>query len=406
MKQSEQTTQLAEVIYLLKKLEGARLPEGLREKIDIMLKRLRRMARQGQSAGEYEAVAKYIDWCMSIPWGKNVDDNLDLQNAKSVMDARHYSHDDVKGLILEFLAIMKRKTQLTDTNYSAPVLAFVGVQGSGKTTLAMAIAEALGRPFFRISLGAIGRSSELRGSPHAHFSGQPGQIIRCLVGSQCMNPVILLDEFDKVSGQEAMRKDFMAIMLEILDPQQNKTFRDWYIDYPVDLSKVLFIATANRFTTVARELLDRMEVVEFTDYTMDIKERIARDYLYPQALHYAGLQSGELQITEEAWPILVNAFGQDLGVRRLERNLQRVARKVIKRIITGEVTQVTIDAQNAQEFAKDALPAIEEIRHIDYTLSDVYRPVDVESLAKGKQSKQVAAPVRPGVDPDTGAATP
>lgn len=384
MAQAEQTTQLAEVLYLLKKLEGAQLPEGLREKIDIMLKRLRRMARQGQSSGEYEAVAKYIDWSLSIPWDRYVEDNLDLQNAKQIMDARHYSHDNVKNIVLEYLAILNRKTQIGDTAYTAPVLAFVGVQGSGKTTLAMAIAEALGRPFFRISLGAIGRGSELRGSPHAHYSGQPGQIIRCLVGSQCMNPVILLDEFDKVSGKEALRKDYMAIMLEILDPQQNKTFRDWYVDYPVDLSKILFIATANRFTTLSRELLDRMEIIEFPDYDMSIKERIAKDYLFPQSLYYAGLQGHELQIADDAWPILVEGFGKDQGVRRLERNLQRLARKVIKRIVMGEVTQVVIDASNAQQYVKDALPSIESVRHIDYTLSQEERPVDPESVKRSK----------------------
>jgi len=191
-----------------------------------------------------------------------------------------------------------------------------------------------------------------------------------------MNPVILLDEFDKVSGAEAIRKDFMAIMLEILDPQQNKTFRDWYIDYPIDLSKVLFIATANRFTTVSRELLDRMEVIEFTDYPMDVKQKIAQDYLFPQSLRYAGLQETELQISEDAWPDLVNAFGRDQGVRRLERNLQRMARKVIKRIVTGEATSVVVTKENAEEFIREALPSIEAIRHIDYTLSDQYRPVD------------------------------
>ncbi len=384
MKPPEQTTQLGEVTFLLKKLEGSNLPPGLREKIDVMLKRLRRMARQGLAAGEYEAVAKYIDWSLSIPWNKYVEDNLDLPSVRSIMDARHYSHENVKDIVLEYLAILNRKTQQKDSGYSSPVLAFVGVQGSGKTSLAMAIAESLGRPFFRISLGAIGQPSELRGSSSTDYTGQPGQVIRCLVGSQCMNPVILLDEFDKVSGSESMRKDFMAIMLELLDPQQNKTFRDWYVDYPLDLSKVLFIATANRFTTLSRELLDRMEIIEFQDYTMDVKAKIAKDYLFPQSLYYAGLNKNELQITDEAWPILVNAFGQDQGVRRLERNLQRLARRVIKSIIMGETKQVIVDAQNAQEHAKYALPSIEEIRHIDYTLSSEKRPVDIASKERGR----------------------
>lgn len=366
--QAEQTNQLAEVLYLLRKLEGAQLPDGLREKIDVMLKRLRRMARQGSSAGEYEAVAKYIDWCMKVPWGKYVQDNLDLDNVLKTMNMYHYSHDDIKSTILEFLSILKRKNEIGEIDYTSPVLAFVGVQGSGKTTLARAIAEALGRPFFRISLGAVGHASELRGSPSSDYSGQPGQIIRCLVNSQCMNPVILLDEFDKVSGEESSRKDFMAIMLEILDPQQNRTFRDWYIDYPVDLSKIIFIATANRFSTLSRELLDRLEIVEFSDYPMETKLKIAKDYLFPLTLAYAGLREGELIISEDVWSELVQAFGQDQGVRRLERNLQRVARSVIKDIMTGKTASVTINKSNVKMYIDLALPSIEAIRHIDYTL--------------------------------------
>jgi ATP-dependent Lon protease len=209
-----------------------------------------------------------------------------------------------------------------------------------------------------------------------------------------MNPVILLDEFDKVSGKEALRKDYMAIMLEILDPQQNKTFRDWYLDYPVDLSKVLFIATANRFTTLSRELLDRMEIIEFPDYTMEVKTKIAIDYLFPQVLYYAGLRENELQITEEGWKILVEAFGQDQGVRRLERNLQRLARKVIKDIVMGKTTQVVIDGSNANQYAKDALPSIEDVRHIDYTLSSERRPVDPRSMNRTLPgNKAVPGPV-------------
>ncbi|MEA3357032.1 MAG: AAA family ATPase [Patescibacteria group bacterium] len=365
----EQTTQLAEVVYLLKKLEGAVLPEGLKEKIDIKLKRLRRMARQGQLAGEYEATAKYIDWCLAVPWGKYTQDNLNLDSTKTIMDQMHYSHDNVKELVLEYLAILNRKTSTNDANYVSPVLAFVGVQGAGKTSLAQSIAKSLNRPFFRISLGAIGTSSELRGSPHEISSSDPGQIIKALSIAGCLNPVILLDEFDKVSGSEAARTDFMAIMLEILDPQQNQTFRDHYIDYPVDLSKILFIATANRFTTLSRELLDRLEIVQFPDYSMEEKMVIAVKYLFPQSLQYAGLTVQELQVTNEAWPILINAFAKDQGVRRLERNLQRMARRVIKKIITGQVKSVVIDARLAQEYAKYVLPSIESVRNIDYTKS-------------------------------------
>ena len=366
---AEQTTQLSEVLYLTAKLEDAVIPEPLKEKISIKIKRLRRMARQGQSAGEYESVAKYIDWCLSIPWGNYIKDNIDLISAKKIMDSIHYGSEDVKSVVLEYLAMLTRKYELQDARYSSPVLAFVGVQGSGKTCLAQAIATALGRPFFRISLGALGHASELRGSPSENVGAEPGSILRSVVRAKCLNPVILLDEFDKISGDESSRKDFMAIMLELLDPEQNTTFRDWYIDYPVDLSKVLFIATANRFTTISRELLDRLEFIEFNDYKLEEKAIIAKYYLFPKVLKYAGLQKDELIIEDEAWPQLVSAFGKEQGVRRLERNLQKLARGALKRIVMKEETSIIVDKNNVAEYAKDALPSIEAVRNIDYTTS-------------------------------------
>ena len=364
---SEKTTQLSEVLYLTAKLEDAEIPEDLKEKISLKIKRLRRMARQGQSAGEYESVAKYIDWCLSIPWDNYIKDNIDLINAKKVMDSIHYGSEDVKSVVLEYLAMLSRKYDQKDTKYSSPVLAFIGVQGSGKTSLARAIATALGRPFHRISLGALGHASELRGSPSDNLGSEPGSIVRSIVRSQCMNPVILLDEFDKVSGDEGSRKDFMAIMLELLDPEQNTTFRDWYVDYPVDLSKVLFIATANRFTTISRELLDRLEFIEFNDYKLEEKAIIAKYYLFPKVLKYAGLTSKELIIEDSAWGDLVRAFGQEQGVRRLERNLQKLARGVLKRIIMKETMSIKIDKNNVSNYTSQALPNVEIVRSIDYT---------------------------------------
>lgn len=367
--QEEQTSQLAEVLYLLNKLEQATLPKGLREQIELKLKRLRRMARQGQSAGEYEAIAKYIDWCMSIPWGRYVQDNLDLPKAKQIIDSMHYGSEDVKEVVMEYLAVLNRKNATNDVEYTAPVLAFVGVQGAGKTSLAKAIAAALGRPFYRISLGGLGSSSELRGSPSTDLMGTPGQIVRSIVKSGCMNPVILLDEFDKVSGSEGSRQDFMAIMLEVLDPQQNKSFRDLYIDYPVDLSKILFIATANRFKTISRELLDRIEFIEFPDYTQEEKVIIAQRYLFPSVLQYAGLKPEELQITASAWPKLVSVFSTDQGVRRLEQNLKKLARTAIKSIVLGKAQSIVIDDSNVEQYAKLVLPSVEEVRNKDFTLS-------------------------------------
>jgi ATP-dependent Lon protease len=367
MSGTEKTSQLSEVLYLSSKLENAQIPEGLREKIDLKLKRLRRMARQGQSAGEYESVAKYIDLCLSIPWGRHYQDNMDLHNARAVMDSMHYGSLDVKDVVMEYLAVLRRKTELQDYSYSSPVLAFVGVQGAGKTSLAKAIAASLGRPFYRMPLGALGSSSALRGTPSSSIDGQPGQIINAIVSTGCMNPIILLDEFDKVSGNDSTRKDFMAIMLEILDPGQNSSFNDHYVDFPVDLSKIMFIATANRFRTISRELLDRLEFIEFPDYTPDEKTRIAKSFLFPKVLTYAGLQPHELIITDDVWPKLIDSYGSDQGVRRLEQNLKKVARVVVKDIVLGKTTSVTISSQNVDEYIKYKLPNIEDIRDKDYT---------------------------------------
>jgi ATP-dependent Lon protease len=200
-----------------------------------------------------------------------------------------------------------------------------------------------------------------------------------------MNPVILLDEFDKVSGSEKVRSDFMAILLEILDPQQNQTFRDLYIDYPVDLSKILFIATANKLNTVSRELLDRLEVIQFEDYNKEEKVVIAKRYLYPQVLEYAGLQPQEFQFTEEAWPVIIDIFGRDPGVRRLERNLQRLARKAIKQIILGQAQSVTMTPDLARQYSDEALPSIEKIRDLDYTAKKQISRVDREEGFNSKQ---------------------
>lgn len=385
---NEQTTQLSEVLYLIKKVESVNIPADLKEKIDVKLKRLRRMARQGQMSGEYESVAKYIDWCIRVPWFRYNQDNLNLNNAKKVMDSMHYSHEETKQVILEYLAILNRKTQLQNQEYISPVLAFVGVQGAGKTSLAKAIAASLGRPFYRISMGALGSGKELRGSPAESEAGEPGQIIKSLANCGSMNPVILLDEFDKLSGSEEVRADFMAILLELLDPQQNKTFRDHYIDYPIDLSKILFIATANKFRTVSRELLDRLEVIQFEDYNANEKAVIAKRYLYPEVLNYAGLQPQEFQIAEDAWPVIIDIFGRDPGVRRLERNLQRLARKVTKKIVMGETQSVTLTPQLAKQYAEEALPSIEKIRDLDYTAHKQKSKVQKEAENKGNESSE------------------
>ncbi len=362
----DQTTQIAEIQYLIKKIEKATIPEKLKEILDVMVKRIRRMARQGKDSSEYEPIAKYIDWCLRIPWNKHNQDNLDLNNAKKTMDTHHYGGEDVKQNILEYLAVLKKKSTIQNALHQAPVMCFVGVQGTGKTTMAKAIAEALGRPFYRISLGALSSSSELRGKPKGTPDSEPGQIIKALAKSGSLSPVLLLDEIDKVSGSQSKLQDFMAILLEILDPQQNTTFRDLYIDFPIDLSRVFFICTANTLKTITRALLDRLEIVEFKDYNVEEKAVILQRYLFPKILQYAGLSNQEFQIADDVWTTLADKFGDDPGVRRLERNMQRLARKVTKQIVTGQAQAVMLTKDNITNYITDDLTTLKNLKEKEF----------------------------------------
>lgn len=362
----DQTTQIAEVEFLLEKVKVANIPTKLKEELDLMLRRIRRMARQGQESGEYESVAKFFDWCSRIPWVKYNQDNLDLDNAKKTMDSHHYGGEEIKQAIIEYLAVLKKKQMTQSAKYEAPAMCFIGPQGTGKTTMTRAIAEALGRPFYRIALGALSSSSELRGRPKGTPDAEPGQIIKALATTGSLSPVILLDEIDKVSGQEAILQDFMAILLEILDPQQNTAFRDHYIDYPIDLSRIFFICTANTLKTITRALLDRLEIVEFKDYTPEEKAIIARDYLTSKILEYASLSPQELQFSNDVWPIIIDKFGKDPGIRKLESNIERLARKVTKQIVTGETQSVTITPQNINNYVEEAAP-LEELKEKEFT---------------------------------------
>jgi len=350
------TTQLAEIEFLLKKTEGAdHVPAKLREEIDISIKRIRRMARQGNISEEYEIVAKYIDWCMRVPWGVITQDNLDIPNVTEMMNSEHYGLTSVKESIIEYLAVLKKKQQMGIKDFRAPIICFAGPQGTGKTTMAKIIAKSLGRSFYRISLGALSAPTELRGMPKGTIDSEPGQIVKALAKCQSFSPVILLDELDKVSGEQGRLKDFMAILLEILDPQQNTTFRDQYIDYPLDLSKIFFICTANTLETITKALLDRLEVIQFVDYTPEEKMVIGRDYLLKHVLDYAGLKPDEFRISDDVWKVIVDKCGQNEGIRTLERMMERMARKSAKQIVTGQLSTVTVTLDNVGDYLVEAV---------------------------------------------------
>ena len=337
-----------ELDALSTKVESTKgLPESLKERIHQMLRRLDRMAKLGHYASEFDTLSRYIEVITSMPWEVKTEDNLDIQRAVEILDSNHYGMPMVKERILEYLATMtliKRKGE--NAIAKSPVLLLVGLQGVGKTTLAKSVADTLGRKFVRISMGAIGSTLELRGKSKAFPGSEPGQVVKALINTGVRNPLILLDEIEKSSGQKGILSDIMAVLLEILDPNQNPDFRDHYVDYPVDLSHVLFICSANNTGTLSAALLDRMEIVKMPSYTNQEKAVIAREYLLPKVRENSGLKPEELKIDPNLWPEIVNPFGYDSGIRSLGRIMESMCRKVAKQIVIGEVSSVYITKEN------------------------------------------------------------
>lgn len=337
---------------LAKKLDSTPdMPPELRDRVDKMLSRLNRLAETGGYNTSFDNLSRYIDVITAIPWGKTSEDKLDLALAKQRLDANHYGMEGVKDRILEYLStviLLKQRGQ--DAIAKTPVLLLVGLQGVGKTTLAISLAEALERKFMRIAMGAIGSILEIRGRSKAYAEAEPGQIIKSLIKSEVMNPLILLDEIEKASGQEGIRNDIMATLLEILDPNQNFEFRDHYVDFPVNLSKVLFMCSANNTGTLSAALMDRMEVIKMPSYSDAEKIVIARDYLLPKVIERTGLRDEEMQIDPNLWPAIVRPFGYDTGIRSLTRTLESVCRKIAREIVEGKVESVYLTEQNLKYY--------------------------------------------------------
>lgn len=329
----------------------ANLPPLLKDRLERMVRRLNRMAKLGHYSSEFDILSRYIEVISQVPWGSQTEDKLDLEDTKKLLDSTHYGMEYVKERILEYLStLILIERRGGDMFANTPVLLFVGLQGVGKTTLAMSVAKALDRNFVRIAMGGIGSTLELRGRSKSFPEAEPGQIIKALMKTQVKNPVILLDEIDKASGEKGLLSDIMAVLLEILDPNQNHEFRDHYIDFPVDLSQVLFICSANNTGSISTALMDRMEVIKMPAYTDDEKLVIARDYLLPIIFKNSGLQAGELLINDDLWPAIVRPFGYDTGIRSLSRTLEAICRKVAKQIVEGSVQQVHLTADNLKYY--------------------------------------------------------
>jgi ATP-dependent Lon protease len=341
-----------ELKTLSDKVAGAEgMPDDLRTRLNQMVQRLERMAQMGHYATEFASLSRYIDIVVSIPWAVRTEDRLDIANARDCLERHHYGMESVKELVIEYLASLALlKNRGREAIQKSPVLLFVGLQGVGKTTLAMSIAETLGRKFVRIAMGGIGSTLELRGRSKAFPNSEPGQVVKGLVKAGTRNPVILLDEIEKASGEKGLQSDIMAVLLEILDPNQNISFRDYYLDYPLNLSEVLFICSANNTGTLSAAVMDRMHIVKMPSYTDQEKIVIARNYLLPGILERTGLEAGELVIPEELWPGIVRPFGYDSGIRSLGRTLEAICRKVALKIVEDGVKSVTLSQENLREY--------------------------------------------------------
>lgn len=338
-----------EIKKLEEKLSSAALPPDLAEKISSSIKGLKLASRFGDYVRNLEEVSRYLDWVSLLPWKKRSEDILDLKSAKKVLDENHYGLQSIKERILEYLAVLKLQKERTSEHiFRAPILCLVGLVGTGKTTLAFSIAQALGRKFARIPFGGLGDPSFLRGHSRLFEQSEPGQIIKALRYAGTKNPVILLDEVDRVV--EESRPTIMGVLVELLDPEQNSRFTDYFLDYPFDLSEVLFIVTVNNTTNISTAVLDRLEPMQMPSYSDEEKTTIGRNYIFPRTMKEMGLTLSDLEISDGVWPRIVRPLGFDAGVRTLERNISTICRKTAKMIVEGRRGKILVDENNLKDF--------------------------------------------------------
>jgi len=332
---------------LMEKIKQAKIPLGLKEKCLDMFRRLGRMSKFGGYISEYEKIVHYLDWVLSLPWQIKTEDKLDLEQAKKILDENHYGIEEIKERILEYMAVLKLNAGQKKIS-RAPILCLVGLVGAGKTTFSYSLARALGRNFGRVPFGGMGSALDLRGQSRLHPDNEPGQIVKALKRCQSNNPVILLDEIDRVS--ENARADIMGVLIELLDPEQNEFFTDHYIDYPFDLSDTIFVTTCNNTTNISTAVLDRLEVLHMPSYTDDEKIKISKDYVLPRVMKKCGLKPENLEIEQGVWPQIVRPLGFDAGIRTLERTIEGLCRKIAKKIVMKEGMYYQVNSANVKEY--------------------------------------------------------
>ncbi|MDG5470983.1 endopeptidase La [Jeotgalibacillus sp. ET6] len=329
-----------EVADLAEKIKKAEMPENV---LKIAMKELDRYEKIPSTSAESSVIRNYIDWLIQVPWTKSTSDDLDIKRAEEILNRDHYGLEKVKERVLEYLAVQ----QLTKS-LKGPILCLAGPPGVGKTSLARSIAESIGRKFVRVSLGGVRDESEIRGHRRTYVGAMPGRIIQGMKKATTVNPVFLLDEIDKMSND--FRGDPSSAMLEVLDPEQNNSFSDHYIEEPYDLSKVLFIATANNLSTIPGPLRDRMEIINIAGYTEQEKVNIAKDHLLPKQLKEHGLTKSKLQLRDDAVQEIVRYHTREAGVRGLERQLATISRKTAKIIVSGDKKRVVVTSNSLADF--------------------------------------------------------
>ena len=340
----------AEVNELRERIEEKQLPEHAHT---AALRELGRLEKLPPAAAEYGVIRTYLDWILSVPWSEETEDDLDLDHARQVLDEDHFDLEKVKERIVEHLAVSKLKQDL-----SGPILCFVGPPGVGKTSLGQSIARALGRRFARISVGGVRDEAEIRGHRRTYIGAMPGTVVRALRDAESRNPVFLIDEIDKMGSD--FRGDPASAMLEVLDPEQHSSFRDHYLDLPFDLSKVLFICTANTLDTIPGPLLDRMDVIQLSGYTHEEKLGIAKRYLVPKQIEAHGLKKAQISLPDRTLRLVIGEYTREAGVRGLERQIAALCRKAATLVATGRDERIKVDGDRVREwlgprkFAADA----------------------------------------------------
>lgn len=333
---------------LLDKINIANLPSALVEMTIEEIARLRMAEKSDWFWRDLQRLWEWVDWVTALPWKKKSNDILDTGHVKQVLNKSHHGLTNLKQRVLEYLSVMILQEKRQKEIIQAPVLCFVGLVGTGKTTIAKSIAQALGRKFIRIPFGGLGDPLYLRGQSRLYLESEPGQIIKGLKQAGTKNPVILLDEIDRVSD-DALHT-IMGVLVELLDPEQNSSFIDHYIGYPFDLSGAIFIATANNTRRIATAVLDRLEILQMPSYSDEEKIVIARSYLLPRAVEESGLKAGELVINDSCWQQIVRPLGYDAGVRTLKRTVEGICRKVAMIILEGRVSVVKITMENIKDY--------------------------------------------------------